>query len=417
MIYYSREIEIVKTIFSENVKNITDNLHNGKRFHGTFRRICPDLPALFTAELVQWAMVECRKEICLVFHSRKIRLNCGKAAILLLQIQAGGAYKMKRWNDALRRWRSAVMTFFLLLSLAGAANAASLVPCGQTAGIRLWTEGLVVTGVEENSPAAKCGIERGDIIISVNGKAVTDAQQVKQLVQSGENLVLCAEREGKTAEYYLTPQRSEAECRLGLFLRDSIAGIGTITYYDPETGSYGALGHGVYDPDSTRLVRIRGGNLYPSSVAEIRKGERGAPGQLTGEFDLTKTTGTVNINSAGGIFGTLSRLPDEPAALAVDSGEAELGEAVILANVSGTEVEAYAVRIDRLYPGAGNGRDILLTVTDPKLLELTGGIVQGMSGSPILQNGKLVGAVTHVLVNSPERGYGIGIDTMLGFAQ
>ena len=321
--------------------------------------------------------------------------------------------RMKRWNESLRRLRAGIMIFFLLLSLACAADAAYVVPCGQTVGIQLLTEGLIVTGVAEDSPAAKCGIIKGDTIVSANGEPIQDMQRLKELVQSGENIVLCAERDGKEAEYLLQPEKAENEYRLGLYLRDSIAGIGTITFFDPNTGRFGALGHGVYDPDSSSLVKIQNGRLVASSVSEVRRGTRGVPGQLTGIFDLTKTTGTVSNNTACGIFGTLSQPLEGNTVATAEQSEAELGDAVILANVSGTQVQAYSVRIERLYPGVKNGRNMLLRVTDPALLEATGGIVQGMSGSPILQNGKLIGAVTHVLVNSPEKGYGIFIDSML----
>lgn len=318
---------------------------------------------------------------------------------------------MKQWKQTLRRTGAAVTVFFLLLSLAVSANAQELVPCGKTMGIRLETEGLIVSGVIADSPAARSGIAKGDVIVSVNGSSVADIETFKSSIQSADGVLICAKRNGKTAEYYLQPDKVEEQYRLGLYLRDGIAGIGTITYYDPETGRFGALGHGVYDPESGEMIRVRGGSLIASSVAEVRKGEKGDPGQLTGAFDPNSVIGNIECNTAGGIFGLLNEIPDGEALETAEG--AELGEAMILANVSGTQVCAYSIRIDRLYPGAGNGRNMLITVTDPALLHLTGGIVQGMSGSPIIQNGKLVGAVTHVLVNAPEKGYGIFINTML----
>lgn len=320
---------------------------------------------------------------------------------------------MKQWKQKLRRTGAAITAIFLLFSLAGSANAQTLIPCGKTTGIRLDTEGLIVSGVVEDSPAARSGIEKGDMIISMNGEKISDIQVFKTMIQSGDCVVVCAQRNGKTAEFFLEPEKVEEEYRLGLYLRNGIAGIGTITYYDPATGRFGALGHGVYDPDGGGLIRIQGGSLISSSVAEVRKGTRGDPGQLTGVFDASDVTGAIACNTDSGIFGTLDEAPEGEAMETAADGEAELGDAFILANVSGTQVCAYSVRIDRLYPGAKNGRNMLITVTDPALLQQTGGIVQGMSGSPIIQNGKLIGAVTHVLVNAPEKGYGIFINTML----
>ncbi len=320
---------------------------------------------------------------------------------------------MKQWRQTLRRTGAAITVLFLLFALAGAANAQALIPCGKTTGIRLDTDGLIVSGVVEDSPAAKSGIVKGDMIISMNGEKTTDIQSVKKIIQSGDSIIVCAQRNGKNAEYLLQPDKVEEEYRLGLYLRNGIAGIGTITYYDPASGRFGALGHGVYDPDGGGLIQIQGGSLISSSVAEVRKGTKGDPGQLTGIFDASDVTGSIACNTESGIFGTLDDAPEGEALETAANGEAELGDAVILANVSGTQVCTYSIRIDRLYPGAKNGRNMLITVTDPALLKQTGGIVQGMSGSPIIQNGKLIGAVTHVLVNAPEKGYGIFINTML----
>ena len=200
-------------------------------------------------------------------------------------------------------------------------------------------------------------------------------------------------------------------------MRDHIAGIGTVTYYDPETGSYGALGHGVSSLDGTQLLMMQSGYLVRSSVAEIRAGTRGTPGELHGLFDVTDTVGTVDKNTSCGIFGTMTH-PRQ--GQTVETAPAEMvvtGPAEILSNVDGDQVQRFSIRIDRVDTDAKNGRNLLITVTDEALLAKTGGIVQGMSGSPILQNGKLVGAVTHVLVNSPAQGYGILIDSMLQAAE
>ena len=206
---------------------------------------------------------------------------------------------------------------------------------------------------------------------------------------------------------------SQQGYRLGVSVRDNISGIGTITFFDPETGVYGALGHGVAGLTSAQPLAISGGVLVPSSVTDVKKGVRGTPGELHGSFDVADPLGSVSQNEPHGIFGKLTAPPDSEAVSVADVSQIHTGAAVILANVDGKETREYCVRIDKLYPQAENGRNLLLTVTDERLLAVTGGIVQGMSGSPILQDGRLIGAVTHVLVNRPEQGYGIFMQTML----
>jgi stage IV sporulation protein B len=194
-----------------------------------------------------------------------------------------------------------------------------------------------------------------------------------------------------------------------------MAGIGTVTWYDPNTKTFAALGHGITDVDTGALMPIRSGSILPTTVTGVEKGAKGAPGQLHGSFDLTLELGSLTVNSDSGVFGTLSETAwaGDPIPVAKRS-QVQVGEAEILANISGNEVEHYQVEIKRIYPqGLSQGRDLLIEVTDPALLSTTGGIVQGMSGSPILQNGRLVGAVTHVLVNDPTQGYGILAEEML----
>ena len=205
--------------------------------------------------------------------------------------------------------------------------------------------------------------------------------------------------------------------KLGAWIRDSMAGIGTLTFYDPETGAFGALGHGINDVDTALLMPLESGSIMYATVADVKKGESGSPGELHGAFQVDRDMGELYANTGSGVFGTLTddSLTDglRPVPVAARR-EVKLGGATILSNVAGDTVEEYAVEITKVYPGSGGDtRELMVKVTDPRLLEATGGIVQGMSGSPILQNGKLVGAVTHVLVNNPTEGYGILAETML----
>ena len=270
-----------------------------------------------------------------------------------------------------------------------------------------------VDKVYDNSPAQEAGLAEGDTILKIDGACVSSAADAVRQLSGGKSVRLLVQRGQKQAEFFLTPEKTQQGYRLGVSVRDNISGIGTITFYDPETGVCGALGHGVTGLSGTQPHAATGGILVPSVESGVKNGLRGTPGELHGSFDVSTALGSVSQNETHGIFGTLNASPAHEAVPVADSTQVRTGAATILANVDGAEVTEYSVRIDRLYPQAENGRNLLITVTDERLLEKTGGIVQGMSGSPILQDGRLVGAVTHVLVNRPEQGYGIFMQTML----
>lgn len=320
-----------------------------------------------------------------------------------------------------RRIITIFAAIWLAVSLAAQAAAlpARLVPLGAAVGIRMQTDGVVVTGFDENASARAAGMKTGDIIRRVDGRAVTQAAELASAVQGsgGAALSITVLRRGQSVALRVTPARAENGYRLGVYLRDAIAGIGTVTYYDPETGEYGALGHGISAGTSGQLLPLSSGQLLHADVVGVNRGRRGSPGQLQGAFSQEGGLGTVERNTACGIFGRMRWEGALPEAVPVASGaEAQTGPATVRCTVSGHRVREYAVRIDRVCRPDGTGRDLVLTVTDPALLEQTGGIVQGLSGSPILQNGKLIGAVTHVLVNDPTTGYGIFIENMLDAA-
>ena len=296
----------------------------------------------------------------------------------------------------------------LCLTMAAAAAPAALTPVGRCVGITLRTEGVTVIGFAEDGSAARdAGIRQGDRILAIDGTPVDSPEGIRALLRPGERVVLRVQRGGRESSYaVLVPQQAE----LGVLVRDGISGIGTVTFYDPQTGLYGALGHGVSDSGGM-LPQVAEGRIVPAAVAGVTPGQPGQPGTLRGAYE-DRTLGNIERNTDRGIFGR-GVLPEagEPLPL----GTPHLGEASIRANVSGEEVAEYQVRILDLDPGA-NTRNFLVQVTDARLLEATGGIVQGMSGSPVLQDGKLVGAVTHVLVNDPTMGYGIFIENMLDAA-
>ena len=297
-------------------------------------------------------------------------------------------------------------------TLPASALPGTLIPGGCTVGVKLYTQGLVVTGFEAGSPAKAAGLKKGDVIVEADGEAVHTTASLREHIED-EPVVLTVLREGKRASFCVTP-RDDA---IGAYVKDSVAGIGTVTYYDPNTGAFGALGHGVCGGDTGQLVPVEAGVVVPSTVTQVRRGSGGDPGELKGKFDVEAIQGEIAKNTEQGIFGNLSvPLTGKPIPVG-RSRDVEKGPATILANVSGREVQAYEVEILKVFSDNGeSGRNLLLKITDPNLLTATGGIVQGMSGSPIVQNGKLVGAVTHVLVNDPTRGYGIFIENMLDAA-
>lgn len=312
--------------------------------------------------------------------------------------------------------RCAVL-FLLLALLAGTALAAlpeKLIPGGQAIGLQLQTDGVSIVELAQDNPCAReAGLRRGDVIRAIDGERVSTVRQVTAAVSAsdGQALTIRYERGGKAAETAVQPQRTADGWRLGVFVRDSITGIGTVTYYDPENGTFGALGHGVCD--SSALLPLRSGLALPAAVTSVTRGEVGTPGALHGAVTGRSPCGTIRSNTERGIFGTMAPPQDISPLPTAAAAQVHTGSATILSNVSGTETREYAVQIVSVEPDEPQGRNLRLAVTDDALLAQTGGIVQGMSGSPILQNGRLVGAVTHVLVNDPTRGYGIFAQTML----
>ena len=302
------------------------------------------------------------------------------------------------------------------VAMAAEVTPRMLVPVGHTVGIKLFSKGVVVVKLSDGgTPARTCGLRTGDVIIQCGGSTVTSSEQFQSLLQTcGGTAELEVRRNGNSVTLSVEPERNDqgVYC-IGAWIRDSMAGIGTMTYYDPATATFGALGHGITDVDTAQLMPFSNGSILPSTVKAVKKGEAGSAGELRGDFDLTGDLGDLYANTASGVFGTLDGDYAPAQAQAVPTGEPETGAAVIRSNIREDEVREYTVEILKTVPNSRDGRDMVLSVTDPELIEATGGIVQGMSGSPILQNGKLVGAVTHVLLNDPTKGYGISIETML----
>ncbi len=307
-----------------------------------------------------------------------------------------------------------VLLLIFCLSTQALALPETLVPVGQTVGIHLCGE-LVVVGFDESTGAGakSAGVQIGDRIVAINGAQVNSLEELRG-ASDDDGVHLTVERNGKQVEFYLSPVQTPEGGRIGLKVRDGITGVGTVTFYDPVTGSYGALGHSVNDPETGACIPITGGSLMAASVTEVIRGKPGNPGELRGSFTKDNTLGDIQTNSPVGIFGTMCKpaLCEKPLPLAAASQVQET-KAQILSNVNGSEVASYQVEILKIDMDNRSGRNFLLQVDDDALLEKTGGIVQGMSGSPIIQDGRLIGAVTHVLVDNPRMGYGIFIENML----
>lgn len=318
-----------------------------------------------------------------------------------------------------RFFRAIALAAALLTSLPLHIQAEELlIPVGQVIGLQLGSDTLTVVAYDDTlgNTARSAGLKIGDELVTIGETAIDCAEDVRTaLNQSSGPVELTVRRGGKLSRVCLTPQQTADGPRLGVYLRQGIAGIGTVTFYDPETGVFGTLGHGVSDSKGT-LLHMTQGQAYEASIQSVKKGKSGEPGQLKGSA-CDSAFGTLLRNTPQGVFGvTRQGWKGQPIPVA-DYAEIHTGEAAIRCTVSGGEAQEYSVNILKIYPQTRpDGRNFLLKVTDPDLLAATGGIVQGMSGSPIIQNGKLVGAVTHVLVNDPTAGYGIFIENMLDAA-
>ena len=310
----------------------------------------------------------------------------------------------------------------LVFALPASAAPDQLVPVGKTVGLTLETKGIYVAsfdGEKNSSPAECAGLKVGDRILALNGLELERAEELCEQLQllAGSSVVLTVERGGKRMGFTVRPKQQDGSWRLGLRVRDQISGLGTVTFYDPDTGLFGALGHGVNGGGNETLL-IRHGEAFQTEVTGIRRGESGTPGSLLGPSTGGMLLGQVERNTPQGIFGHAETVFSEAEALAVAAREEIItGPAEIWSNISGSEIQRFTVEIEAVRFDRDKCRDLRLAVKDPRLLEQTGGIVQGMSGSPIIQNGKLIGAVTHVLVRDPTRGYGILIGHMLEAAE
>lgn len=296
----------------------------------------------------------------------------------------------------------------------------SAVVGGTPFGVKLFTNGVMVVGLSaistadgSQSPAEAAGVQLGDVITQIDGVPVTETTQVGAAMEAsdGAPVILTIDRDGVSQTVTVTPVCSDFDGKYkgGVWVRDSTAGIGIVTFYRPETGVFAGLGHGICDVDTNGLMPLRTGEIVPVTISGVVKGQAGNAGALKGYFTDDDAIGHLYQNSDSGVYGTLTGgLAGGETMEIARKQEVETGPAQILTTVDGQGPKLYDIEIESLdLRDTSQVKNMVVHITDPALLEKTGGIVQGMSGSPILQNGKLVGAVTHVFLNDPKRGYGI----------
>lgn len=305
-----------------------------------------------------------------------------------------------------------------------------VVPIGKIIGMKLYTNGVLIVGMSEIenmdnelvSPYQNCDIKQGDTILKVNDTEIENIDSLKEVVNdsNGQNMVLTILRDGSVVTSNITPvQTEEDEYKLGLWVKDAATGVGTMTYYEKNTGNFAALGHGIVDKDTDKLIDIDSGEIVTSDVVSITKADINSPGEIRGTIINQKTIGNVEKNTQFGIYGKLDNLTSlnintensVPVAL---RNEIEIGDAKILCSLDGKTTKEYNIKIERIFSNNSyDNKSMLIRVIDNNLIKETGGIIRGLSGSPILQNGKFVGAVTNVLVSKPDIGYAIFGDMMV----
>ena len=306
---------------------------------------------------------------------------------------------------------------------ANVISSRELVAAGSPFGVKLYTDGVLVVGLGDVetaegivSPAREAGIETGDVVLSVNGQNVMTNEDISRLVNDSEQeMEFEILRKNKSFKVKVKPAFTDAGNKIGMWVRDSTAGIGTVTFVDKQTGMFGGLGHGICDIDTGEIMPLLHGSVVTAQVNGVIKGKAGSPGELTGIINEKEEIGTILKNTQTGVYGTLSDLGGIDTSRLYETcarSGVKKGKATIICDV-GDGTKEYAVEIEKVYNGTSKTKNMSIRVTDKELLSKTGGIVQGMSGSPIIQNGKLIGAVTHVLVNDSSKGYAIFIENML----
>ena len=317
-----------------------------------------------------------------------------------------------------------ILLAFFIIPSSTLAYSDYIIAGGENIGIKLNSKGIMVVGmydVNNTSPADEAGIQIGDIVTSINGKSVaTIDEMIEQINQHAEKGTIDLQylRNGKTIQTSLKIYKDENNVyKTGLYVKDNITGIGTLTFIDPKTNLFGALGHEITEKATGKILEIKDGKIFASTVTGIQPSTNGSPGEKNAHFYADQEKGNISENTSQGIFGTYTEpIPNKKLYKVANANEIKKGEAKILTVTNGETVEEYSIEILKL-TDSQKTKNILFEITDQRLLELSNGIVQGMSGSPIIQNDKIIGAVTHVVLNDPTKGYGIFITNMLEEAE
>lgn len=353
-----------------------------------------------------------------------------KASNLQLQTSENEESKMKIANLQEKQYSLSLFGINLKTIQANIIKKTKVVPLGNLVGLKLYTKGVLVVGVSEikgednkvYKPYEEAGISEGDSIIEINGESVNTTNELIACVSKckGNNINVKYIDDGETYSTTIKPVKTSSNSyKIGLWVRDAAAGVGTLTFYDPSTNSCAALGHGIQDVDTGELVDISSGEFVSTDIIDIEKGEKDSPGKIEGTIEDSKKIGEIYSNTNFGIYGTSTNkselnLNNKEAVEVASRNEIKTGKASIICTLENGIRKEYEVQIEKVYINNNeNNKSMIVKVTDEELLEKTGGIIQGMSGSPILQNGKLVGALTHVLVSDPTKGYGVFSDIML----
>lgn len=344
-----------------------------------------------------------------------------------------GGYQL----TALRPGRADIKVRFLGFIPIKSIQVESLPSCkvvagGHSIGVLMESKGIMVVGFAplltdsglKICPAKEAGVEIGDLILKVDGHPVFSESELARVIdedgKSGRTVRFLIKREHHTKTYNIKPIycSDSGRYRVGLYVRDGVAGVGTLTFWDPISSGFAALGHVIMDTDTRQVINPRQGRIVTAAVQTIQPGRPGRPGQKIGVFDRDgEVSGRIISNSNFGVFGVTDRAIHNDLlfrSLSVAyAHQVKKGPAQILTVVNGTQIESFQVIIEKVYPWRHNGKGMVIRISDPRLLTVSGGIVQGMSGSPIIQNGRIVGAVTHVLLNNPQKGYGVFMDSMI----
>lgn len=317
-----------------------------------------------------------------------------------------------------KKFKNFLLLLISIIPINAFAYSDYIIPGGENIGIEIHSEGIIIVGTYElgnNNPAQEAGLKKGDIITKINDKQVNSIDELANIISNAENKIkVTYKREGIESSVNLNIYEEDGIKKTGLYIKDSITGIGTLSYIDPESSIFGALGHEIIESNTGEMLEVKNGRIVTSEVTDIDRSSSGVPGSKNAIINYNEEQGQIGENTPSGIFGTFtSELPNKEKLKVAEPSEIKLGEAKILTVVDKEDIQEYKINIIKINKNSKNNKNLLFEVVDNNLLEKTGGVVQGMSGSPIIQDDKIIGAVTHVVIDDPKKGYGIFITNML----